>query len=101
LGNAELKFRQQIRNIDRLLTYDGIIPIKKRSQFEKYANHANPRVRQYVEDVLVNDRNTRQKWHEERRAYESVVYEFSGDELAEDSRSCDLAGEQNQEEIPF
>lgn len=51
LGKEELAYRQAIRNLERLLTWDGRIPRKKREQFRKYLTHKDERVRAYAQQI--------------------------------------------------
>jgi len=48
LGKEELAYRQTVRNLERLLTWDGRIPRRNREQFRKYLNHKDERVRAYA-----------------------------------------------------
>ena len=50
LGKDELAYRQAIRNLERLVTWEGVIPRKKRHQFRKYLEHDNERVRACARD---------------------------------------------------
>jgi len=51
LGKEELAYRQAIRNLERLVTWEGIIPRKKREQFRKYLEHKDERVRVYARQI--------------------------------------------------
>jgi hypothetical protein len=55
LGKEELAYRQAIRNLERLVTWEGIIPRKKRQQFHKYSGHADERVRAYARQLEAVD----------------------------------------------
>ena len=55
LGKEELAYRQAIRNLERLVTWEGIIPRRKRQQFRKYLAHENERVRAYAQQLEAND----------------------------------------------
>ncbi len=60
LGKEELEYRQAVRNIDRCLTWEGLLRRRQRMAFERFRTHANDRVRQYVVEI-------EQHWAEERR----------------------------------
>lgn len=53
LGAEELAYRQVVRNIDRLLTWDGIIRRKCRAVLQRYLSHHNLRVLEYANKVWV------------------------------------------------
>jgi hypothetical protein len=55
LGKEELAYRQAVHNLERLVTWEGIIPRKKREQFRKYLTHENERVRAYARELEVAD----------------------------------------------
>jgi hypothetical protein len=55
LGEEELAYRQAIRDLERLLTWDGRVPRKNRGQFEKYLHHENERVRAYAHQLEAAD----------------------------------------------
>ena len=51
LGKEELAYRQAIRNLERLLTWEGRIPRQKRGQFRRYLEHRDERVRAYARQI--------------------------------------------------
>ena len=55
LGKDELVYRQAIRNMERLLTWEGQIPRQKRSQFRKYMKHKDERIRTYARQMEAAD----------------------------------------------
>ena len=55
LGQEELAYRQAVRNLERLVTWEGIIPRKKRVQFRKYLEHEDERVRAYAREIEAAD----------------------------------------------
>ncbi len=59
LGAEELAYRQEVRNIDRLLDWDGLIRRKIRGPFQRYLAHPNPCVRAYAAEVAVRDAHER------------------------------------------
>lgn len=78
LGNKELAYRQAVRDMDRLVTWEGIIPRKRREQFEKYLHHENERVRAYALELEMADAWARA----ERRLYRDLE-DFLGELAAE------------------
>ena len=102
LGKEELTYRQAVRNLEGLLTWDGCIPRKNRGQFEKYLHHKNERVRAYALELETADAQARA----ERRLYRDVD-DYLG-ELAAEERIVPLATDTHVEcdcadggEIPF
>ncbi len=55
LDKAELEYRQDLRNLERLVTWEGIIGKKKRKAFNKFLKHTDPRIRQYAEELAAED----------------------------------------------
>jgi hypothetical protein len=55
LGKEELVYRQSVRNLERLLTWDGRVPRENREQFKKYLNHENERVRAFATELETTD----------------------------------------------
>jgi hypothetical protein len=51
LGKEELAYRQAIRDMEQLVTWEGVVPRKKRQQFQKYLEHENERVRAYALEI--------------------------------------------------
>jgi hypothetical protein len=76
LGTEELAYRQAIRDLDRLVTWEGFIPRKKRQQFCKYLEHENERVRGYAQEIVATDAIARA---EQRLAYDldELSYELA------------------------
>lgn len=66
LGQEELAYRQQERNIDRLLTWDGMIRRRCRVAFERYLAHPDPRVREYADKVQLHNEERRREWRQMR-----------------------------------
>jgi len=79
LGKRELAYRQAIRDLDRLLTWDGRIPRKRRGQFEKYLHHENERVRAYALELEMAD-----AWARAERRLDRDYEEFLDDLAAEE-----------------
>lgn len=86
LGKVELAYRQQERNIDRLLTWDGMIRRRCRAAFERYLTHPDPRVREYANKVKQHNEERRREWHEMREAerLEEERPDLYRDEVARD-----------------
>ena len=55
LGKSELEYRQDLRNLDRLVTEEGIIGRKKRKAFNRFLEHPDPRIRRYAEELAAED----------------------------------------------
>ena len=55
LGASELRFRQDLRNLERLVTSEGIIGRKKRKTFNRFLEHHDPRIRWYAEKLAARD----------------------------------------------
>lgn len=67
LGGEELAYRQEVRNIDRLLDWDGRIRRKTWKSFQRYLAHPNPRVRAYAAGVVAHDARERDERAQERQ----------------------------------
>ena len=101
LGKEELAYRQAIRNLERLVTWEGFIPRKKRMQFRKYLEHEDERVRAYARQLEAADALAR----EEQRLHQDLDEVLGGLEaeedvvpLGEDSSTSSL---EDNSEIPF
>jgi hypothetical protein len=70
LGAEELAYRQEVRNIDRLLGWDGLIGRKTRNAFLRYLTHSNPRVRAYAAKLAARDASEREERARQREALE-------------------------------
>lgn len=73
---------------------------KQRRQFARFLEHANPRVREYAEQVVELDAEMRRELREAREA-EDDGYEPEGDPHEEDTRPSaeELPGEDS--DLPF
>ncbi len=88
LGKEELEYRQAVRDIDRCLDWDGRLKRRQGKAFERFRDHANPRVRSYVEKV-------EEHWAEQRRVLREMREQHEADEeeiekmlaMREDERS--------------
>ncbi len=101
LGKEELAYRQAIRNLEQLVTWEGFIPRKKRVQFRKYLEHEDERVRAYARQLEAADALAR----EEQRLHQDLDELLGGLEaeedvvpLGEDSSTSSL---EDDTEIPF
>lgn len=79
LGKEELAYRQAVRNLERLLTWDGLIPREKRGEFKRYLNHKDERVRTCALELEMADAWTLA----ERRLYRELE-DFLGDMAGEE-----------------
>ena len=80
LGSKELAYRQALRNLERCVTLEGIIPRKRRKSFDRFLDHKNPRIRSLAEEMLAKDAITRAEWRAERdleQAFEEEEYLLS------------------------
>jgi hypothetical protein len=64
LGKEELAYRQHVWNIDRLLTWDGMVLPKQRATFERYLSHPDARVREYANRVKGHNEQRRRERRE-------------------------------------
>ena len=51
LGAEELTYRQQVRNLERCVTWEGFIRRKQRVAFDRFLQHEDPRVRAMAEEL--------------------------------------------------
>jgi hypothetical protein len=59
LGQEELAYRQDLRDLEQLVTWEGFIRRKQRKAFERYLSHSDPRIRKYAEELQAEDREMR------------------------------------------
>jgi hypothetical protein len=55
LGNSELQYQQDLRNLERLVTWEGIIGRKKRKAFNRFLEHPDPRIHHYAEELAAHN----------------------------------------------
>jgi hypothetical protein len=102
LGKEELAYRQAIRDLERLVTWEGIIPRKKRVQFRKYLEHEDERVRSYARRIEAADTRERK----EQRLHRNVD-ELPGELVGEeDTFSLEMGpwpelNSEDDDEMPF
>ncbi|MFK7828129.1 MAG: tetratricopeptide repeat protein [Oligoflexales bacterium] len=53
LNKEDIHYRQVIRNINRLITFDGHIEPKNTKALSNFAIHKNPRIKDYANKILV------------------------------------------------
>jgi hypothetical protein len=91
-----------MRDLERLVTWDGIIPRKKRNQFRPYLEHENERVRAFARELEAADKEART---ELRRMYEAdELYYLQAAEEAyswSQSDSVDEYSQGDDTDIPF
>jgi len=61
LGVEELEYRQALRDLERCITWDGIIPRKQRRSFERFLQHDDERIRIEAEKMQFIDRHERER----------------------------------------
>ena len=67
---SEREYRQAIKNIDRCLHDDGWVRRKKRRAFAQFADHPDPRVRDYVVEIKTRRARDFAIWRESYQEYE-------------------------------
>lgn len=108
LGAKELAYRQALRNLERCLTWEGIIPRKRRQQFRQFLKHEDPRIREVALEMQEEDAANRLWLYEE----EALLEQERGGEfltLADLERSHDWFDDgesppdeiDHEKEIPF
>ena len=55
LGAKELEYRQELRNLQRCVTWEGIIPRKRRKTFQRFLQSPDVRVRILAEEMAIKD----------------------------------------------
>ncbi|MDA0814765.1 MAG: hypothetical protein O3C21_20500 [Verrucomicrobia bacterium] len=73
LGVEERAFRQAERNLERCVTLEGIIPRKKRKQFEAFLTHGDPRIRELALELQKTDALMRSAARDERKEEEGFL----------------------------
>jgi len=54
-----LQYRQDLRNLERLVTWEGIIGRRKRKAFDRFLGHTDPRIRQRAAGLAAEDAEAR------------------------------------------
>jgi len=70
LGATELNYRQAVRNLERHVTWEGIIGRKRRKSFERFLSHPDERIRKYAEQLAAEDVKERAFLREMEREWE-------------------------------
>ena len=79
LGAEEIAYRQEVRNLDRLIDRGGgRIRRQDRAQLERFLNHPNERVRRYAEEVDSQLRREAEAWRAAVRADEEALEAEAG-----------------------
>lgn len=63
LPREERAYRQEVRNIDRMLDWNGRAHRRQRESFARMLAHPNERVRRYAESVAATIARERELWH--------------------------------------
>jgi hypothetical protein len=110
LGKSELQYRQDTRNLERLVTWEGIIGRKKRKAFHRFLEHPDPRIRRYAEELAAEDVKARSylRLLEDEDHFEPAKDDCEGDidaaaELNPGGLGCqnETLNEFDDEDIPF
>lgn len=110
LGKAELNYRQAVRNLERNVTFEGIIGRKRRKSFEKFLSHPDERIRKYAEHLAAEDVKARAFLREMEREWEEGEpegCEFDPDYTYEDEQGGTITSQTHETEgtshddIPF
>ncbi len=59
LGAEELAYRQALRNLERCMTWEGIVPRKRRKSFERFLHHDDTRIRALAKQMQAEGGATR------------------------------------------
>jgi len=76
LDQAELEYRQHIREIERTLDWDGRIRRRQRKAFERFHTHPNHRLRAFAALAKTRDEQVRAEFRAMTEADEIVAEEF-------------------------
>jgi len=105
LGADELAYRQGVRNVDRLLTWEGTLRRRQRQNFERFLHHENERIRNYACAVSVRLEQERARRREDWLADEEDDWSAEAEDItdAEDPSDCAETGSLDREadSIPF
>jgi hypothetical protein len=61
LDRSELQYRRDLGNLERLVTWEGIIGRKKQKAFKRFLEHPDPRIRRYAEELATRDVEARSR----------------------------------------
>jgi len=74
LPQEERDFRSERSNLYRCVTWDGIIPKKRRKPFNRFLQHADPKIRKIAQQLQREDQLERARLNRDEREFD----EFSG-----------------------
>ena len=104
----ELAYRQVLRNLERCMDVNLIIPRKHRSAFNRFLRHQDPRIRAVACEMQDIDAQTRAEWRDNRRQEQEIedglLEPWMDDEALSQSTELGLAtdcGAFDDEECPF
>ena len=75
-----MAYRQTLRNLERCVTWEGIIPRKRRKQFNQFLKHEDPRIRQAAVQMQKEGAASR-VYHSELRKMAEPGWEAGADPL--------------------
>lgn len=107
LDTSELQHRQDLRTLERLVTWEGIIGRKKRKAFSRFLEHHDSRIRRYAEELDALDRKARVtlRYPGEADFYELDGGRFEVEAVAEEENPQDLSSQNGtnaaEDDIPF
>lgn len=84
LGTAELAYRQAIRDVDRLVDWNGVVRRKERKSFERFLSHPDERIRLYAAEVAARDAGAREAFRQERLAEEEAELAWEREHALDD-----------------
>jgi hypothetical protein len=108
LGASELQHRQDLRNLERLVAWEGVIGRRKRKAFNRFLEHPDPHIRGCAEKLAAQDIEARALLrylqHYDYCELEDNYLKFEGEEAGkgpEDSCSQNETNELGDDDIPF
>ena len=108
LGASELQHRQALRNLERLVTWEGVIGRKKRKAFNRFLEHPDPRIRRRAEELSARDIEARDLLrylqHEDYCEPENNHVEFESEAVGADPEDLCCQNETDEldvDDIPF
>lgn len=106
LGEAELTYLQALRNLERCVTWEGIIPRKRRKTFQHFLAHEDPRIRAAAEELARMDQRERALMRGLRETYDDCsepgdyALEMWGDLSDDDQQHADSVDPVDMSDIP-
>jgi hypothetical protein len=101
LPAAELTYRQAVRDLERCITWEGIIPRKRRRTFLTFLDHADPRIRQLAIEMQEEDQIARRRPEEYPEEYDIEDDTGNIDEYFDDMNEIMESGNFEDHELPF